>query len=237
MWRKLPITSITPFTFQDYPDHTACILWFSGCNMACGYCHNPELVKGTLAKLPYEKIERFLVSRQNRLEGVVLSGGECTLSPALPQFARYLKDMGFKIKIDTNGTRPSMLSELLDAKLIDFVALDFKAPAAKFEAITKMSAWSEFLQSLRLVVTAPVGKELRTTVHADLLDREDIETMIGLLKKVGYQGTFVLQNFRMGRTLGNLETPVKQLDVTGLAGLGLDVQLRNFSQGVRTVTE
>ncbi len=66
---KLPITSITPFTFQDYPEHTACILWFSGCNMACSYCHNPELVKGELAKLPPAQVIEFLESRKGLLEG------------------------------------------------------------------------------------------------------------------------------------------------------------------------
>lgn len=229
MWRKLPITSVTPFTFQDYPEHTACILWFSGCNMACGYCHNPELVKGTLAKLPHEKIERFLASRRNRLEGVVLSGGECTLSPALPQLARYLKNLDFKVKIDTNGTRPEMLAGLLDAGLVDFIALDFKAPAVKFQAITGMPAWLDFVRSLRLVAAAAIGKELRTTVHADQLDRQDIEAMIRLLEDVGFRGTFVLQNFRMGRTLGNLKAPSRRLDLTNLAGAGVDIRFRNFS--------
>jgi pyruvate formate lyase activating enzyme len=228
MWRKLPITSLTPFTFQDYPEHTACILWFSGCNMACGYCHNPELVKGTLAKLPAEKIQRFLASRRNRLEGVVLSGGECTLSPALPQLAHYLKALGFKVKIDTNGTNPSMLEGLLDEGLLDFVALDFKAPQLKFEAITGMSRWADFLHSLRLVAAAPIGKELRTTVHADQLDRADIESMVDLLQDLEFRGTFVVQNFRMGRTLGNLKAPLRRLDLAGLSGKGLDIQFRNF---------
>ncbi|HTM82872.1 anaerobic ribonucleoside-triphosphate reductase activating protein [Asticcacaulis sp.] len=228
MWRKLPITSLTPFTFQDYPEHTACILWFSGCNMACGYCHNPELVKGTLAKLPAETIQRFLASRRDRLEGVVLSGGECTLSPALPQLAQYLKGMGYKVKIDTNGTNPTLLAQLLNDGLVDFIALDFKAPQLKFEAITGMSRWADFLHSLRLVAAAPVGKELRTTIHADLLDRADIERMINLLQEVEFHGTFVLQNFRMGRTLGNLKTPSRRLDLAGLSGEGLDIRFRNF---------
>lgn len=228
MWRKLPITSLTPFTFQDYPEHTACILWFSGCNMACGYCHNPELVKGTLAKLPAATIQRFLASRQDRLEGVVLSGGECTMAPALPQLAQYLKTLGFKVKIDTNGTNPIMLAQLLNDGLVDFIALDFKAPPLKFEAITGMARWADFLRSLRLVAAAPVGKELRTTIHADLLDRADIESMIDLLQEVEFRGTFVLQNFRMGRTLGNLKASSKRLDLTGLSGEGLDIQFRNF---------
>lgn len=228
MWRKLPITSITPFTFQDYPEHTACILWFSGCNMACGYCHNPELVKGALAKLPPGKIEGFLASRRDKLEGVVLSGGECTLSPALPELVRYLKNLGFKVKIDTNGTRPSVLTNLIQDGLVDFVALDFKAPARKFAEVTGMTAWADFLLSLRLIAGAGIGKELRTTVHADLLDRSDIETMIALLGEVGYEGTFVLQNFRMGRTLGNLQTPSRNIDLIGLTGSGLDIRFRNF---------
>lgn len=228
MWRKLPITSITPFTFQDYPEHTACILWFSGCNMACSYCHNPELVKGTLAKLPSDKIEAFLASRQDKLEGVVLSGGECTLSPALPHLAKYLKCLGFKVKVDTNGTRPDMLARLVEERWVDFIALDFKAPRQKFASLTGMRQWPEFLRSLQLLADAPVGKELRTTVHADLLDRKDIETMVATLVGIGYRGTFVLQNFRMGRTLGNLRPPARRLDIEGLTALGLDIRLRNF---------
>ena len=228
MWRKLPITGLTPFTFQDYPGHTACILWFSGCNMACGYCHNPELVKGTLARLPAEKIQRFLASRRDRLEGVVLSGGECTLSPALPQLARYLKDMGYKVKIDTNGTSQVMLERLLDDGLVDFIALDFKAPQSKFESITGMTKWADFLHSLRLVAAAPLDKEVRTTIHADLLDRDDIEAMIGLLEDIGFRGTFILQNFRMGPTLGNLQAPSTRLDLTDLSRKRLNIQFRNF---------
>ena len=228
MWRKLPITGLTPFTFQDYPGHTACILWFSGCNMACGYCHNPELVRGTLARLPAEKIQRFLASRRDRLEGVVLSGGECTLSPALPQLARYLKDIGYKVKIDTNGTNPAMLERLLDESLVDFFALDFKAPQTKFEAITGMTKWADFLHSLRLLAATPTDKEVRTTIHADQLDRADIEAMISLLEDIGFRGTFVLQNFRMGPTLGNLQAPSTRLDLTDLSRKRLNIQFRNF---------
>jgi pyruvate formate lyase activating enzyme len=125
-----------------------------------------------------------------------------------------------------------MVAGLLGASLIDFVALDFKAPAGKFEAITKMSAWPEFLASLRLVASAPIGKEVRTTVHADLLDRKDIEAMISLLAEVGFRGTFVLQNFGMGRTLGNLKAPVNRLDLADLSGRGLDIHFRNFPESL-----
>ncbi|OYW79051.1 MAG: anaerobic ribonucleoside-triphosphate reductase activating protein [Asticcacaulis sp. 32-58-5] len=157
MWAKLPVTSLTPFTFQDFPEHTACILWFSGCNMACAYCHNPDLVTGAFKRLPSERIEEFLLSRQGLLEGVVLSGGECTLSSALPWLCRKLKSMNFKVKIDTNGSRPEKIEELLNEDLVDFIALDFKAPPSKYRAITHLDDWSLFERSLKLVVTANIG--------------------------------------------------------------------------------
>jgi len=236
MWAKLPITSLTPFTFQDYPEHTACILWFSGCNMACAYCHNPELVKGELRRLPAARIEAFLGSRRGRLEGVVLSGGECTLSPALPHLARYLKARGFKVKIDTNGTRPDRLADMLGEGLVDFVALDFKAPGPKFAAITGLDAWAAFRRSLRLLASAAVGKEVRTTVHADLLDRGDIEAIVAEMADAGYRGRYVLQNFTPGRTLGGLEVPKRRLALAGLTAPGLDIAFRNFGDADITRT-
>jgi pyruvate formate lyase activating enzyme len=150
------------------------------------------------------------------------------LSPVLPQLARYLKDMGYKVKIDTNGTSPAMLERLLDEGLVDFIALDFKAPQTKFEAITGMTKWADFLHSLRLLAATPTDKEVRTTIHADLLDRADIEAMISLLEDIGFRGTFVLQNFRMGPTLGNLQAPSRRLNLTDLSRAGLDIQFRNF---------
>ncbi len=228
MWRKLPITALTPFTFQDYPERTACILWFSGCNMACAYCHNPELVKGKLRRLAPDRIERFLEARRGRLDGVVLSGGECTLCPALPDLARHLKSMGFLVKLDTNGTRPERLAALLDEGLVDFVALDFKAPRAKFAAITGWDGWRAFRRALDLVTRTAVAREVRTTVHADLLDRRDIDAIIRELEDVGYRGRYVLQNFRAGPTLGGLRGPSRRLDIDNLSGHGLDIEFRNF---------
>lgn len=204
MWAKLPVTSLTPFTFQDFPEHTACILWFAGCNMACAYCHNPDLVTGAFKRLPSDSIERFLTSRQGLLEGVVLSGGECTLSSALPWLCRKLKAKGFKVKIDTNGSRPERLEELLNEGLVDFIALDFKAPPSKYMPITGLKNWALFERSLRMVVKAGIGREIRTTVHTDLLDEGDINEMTSLLEELSYRGNFVVQGFVHGPTLGNL---------------------------------
>lgn len=213
---KLPITSITPFTFQDYPEHTACILWFSECNMACSYCHNPELVKGELAKLPPAQVIEFLESRKDLLEGVVLSGGECMMSAQLPDFARYLKSLGFKVKVDTNGTNPDMLEKMLGEQLIDYVALDYKAPPDLFQSITGFDGYALFERSLKLLIVSGIPLEIRTTVHADLLDEEDINSILKHLENLGFRGTYYVQNFRAGKTLGNLDEPFNRFDVSRL---------------------
>ena len=225
---KLPITSITPFTFQDYPEHTACILWFSGCNMACSYCHNPELVKGDLAKLPPQQVTEFLESRKGLLEGVVLSGGECMMSAQLPEFARYLKSLGFKVKVDTNGTNPDMLEEMLGENLIDYVALDYKAPPDLFQSITGFDGYALFERSLRLLIASGIPLEIRTTVHADLLDEEDVNIIIRRLEETGFKGTYYLQNFRSGKTLKNIGIPFASFDLSRLSKATFAVASRGF---------
>ena len=225
---KLPITSITRFTFQDYPEHTACILWFSGCNMACAYCHNPELVRGELVKLPPEQIIAFLESRRGLLEGVVLSGGECTLCPALPEFAGYLKSLGYKIKIDTNGTNPELLEQLIENRLIDFVALDYKAPSDLFCSITHYDGYDRFKQSLQLLCASGIGLEVRTTIHADLLDEDDINAILTHLEAVGFKGRYYLQNFRPCNTLGNIGVPFSIFTPDLLKKTAIQIEFRGF---------
>ena len=229
---KLPITSITPFTFQDYPEHTACILWFSGCNMACSYCHNPELVKGELAKLPPQQVIEFLESRKGLLEGVVLSGGECMMSAQLPEFARYLKMLGFKVKVDTNGTNPDMLEKMLGENMIDYVALDYKAPPDLFQSITGFDGYALFERSLNLLIASGISLEIRTTVHADLLDEEDINSILKHLENLGFSGTYYVQNFRAGKTLGNLDEPFNRFDVSRLNKHTIRCETRGFGRAV-----
>src|SRR5690606_7754538 len=130
-----PIYSITPFTLLDYPNRPACILWFAGCNMRCVYCYNPDIVLGK-GKLSFAEVTRFLKSRQSLLQAEVFSGGACTLHPAIFSLAKIAKEMGYRIKIDTNGTKPHVLKKLLTDRLIDYVALDFKGICKKHENIT-----------------------------------------------------------------------------------------------------
>ena len=130
--KSLPIYSITPFTLLDFPGKTACIVWFSGCNMRCSYCHNPQIVKNK-GRGNIRQVMEFLQKRAGLLDGLVLSGGEASVYPGLPDFIRKIRAMGYAVKLDTNGLRPDMLSGLLKEHLLDYMALDYKEPPQKFK--------------------------------------------------------------------------------------------------------
>ena len=177
-----PIYNITPFTLLDYPGKPAAIVWFAGCNMRCAYCYNPDIVLGK-GKISFEQALIFLEQRKGLLEGVVLSGGECTLHKDLPGFAKKIKNKNFALKIDTNGSNPDVLKSLAEQGLIDYVAIDFKAPPKKYPSVTGSSHYQSFLLSLNVLMKASVPFEVRTTFHSSLLIQEDIEEMCGLLYK------------------------------------------------------
>ncbi|MCP4355053.1 MAG: anaerobic ribonucleoside-triphosphate reductase activating protein [Proteobacteria bacterium] len=188
------VYDITKFTMLDYPKELACIVWFTGCNMRCKYCHNPQIVtsKGTQT---LEDVKSFLETRVGVLGGVVLSGGEATLHKSLPQFARDIKEMGFKVKLDTNGTNPKMIQELIEEDLLDYVALDYKATKDKYEEITGFDKWIDFDRTLDILVKNQdkIEFEVRTTWHTSLLDDDDIDSILADLNTRGYNNTFFVQ--------------------------------------------
>lgn len=218
--RVLPVYAVTPFTMLDYPGKAACIVWLAGCNMRCAYCHNPQIVRGK-GRGEIGKVLAFLERRRGLLDGVVLSGGEATLYPGLLSFAQQVKAMGYAIKLDTNGTRPMTIRTMLAANMLDSVALDFKAPPEKFQAITGLQGWSEFSETLNLLLARrDQSYEIRTTIHSDLLDAQDVNAIIAALDARGYAGVYYLQNFKADNerpTLGALRPQSRPLDVAALA--------------------
>jgi len=126
-----PLYSLTPFTTLDYPDKTACIAWFAGCNMRCAYCYNVPIVTGA-GQISCAEFIKFLDKRKGKLSGVVFSGGECTLSPAFLPLASEVKSRGFSLKVDTNGSNLTAIEQAISLNLIDYIALDFKATKEKF---------------------------------------------------------------------------------------------------------
>ena len=189
-----PIYDITPFTALDYPDHLATIFWFAKCNIRCVYCYNKDIVFGE-GKISEEEAITFLQSRIGLLEAVVLSGGEATLYSDLVAFCKKIKQLKFKIKLDTNGLNPEMIRELVENELVDYIALDYKAPKEKYFAITKNKHFDSFSKTLNFLIQKQFPFEVRTTVHSDLLRVEEINRIINDLIKRGYSGTYYLQPF------------------------------------------
>ncbi|MGM0581639.1 MAG: anaerobic ribonucleoside-triphosphate reductase activating protein [Bacteroidota bacterium] len=209
-----PIYDITPFTLLDYPDKTACIIWYAGCNMRCGYCYNPDIVLGK-GKISIDEVLQFLRSRKGLLDGVVMSGGECTMHPSLIDFALEVKALGMQVKIDTNGSRPEVLKKLYENDALHYVALDFKATPQKFHSITKSDLFSPFEKSLSFLLDNSIPFEVRTTVHSEQLKAEDILSMRQFLETKGYNGNYYLQHFtNTSKTMESLgDSDQKEFDL------------------------
>lgn len=175
----------------DYPGEIAAVLFTRGCNLFCPFCHNHHLVIKTShpqpESIPLDIVLEFLRERQGFLDGVVITGGEPTIHPGLPRLLTMIKAMGYLIKLDTNGTNPVMLDELLQQGLVDYVAMDIKAPLDHknySRAVGKLGA-EEFLNiksSINLLRNSGIKVEFRTTVVPALHTPEDIEEIARYLK-------------------------------------------------------
>lgn len=221
-----PIYSLTPFTLLDYPHKSACILWFAGCNMRCLYCYNPEIVFGK-GIISFEKAFEFLKSRKQLLDAVVFSGGECLLHKNSVSFIAEVKKMGFLVKIDTNGSQPKVLEELIQKELINYVALDFKAMPANFEKITQSKLFIPFEKSLLLLLQSGIPFEVRTTVHSELLGKNEIQEMISYLEKIGYSGNYYIQHFVNGApTIEKLGHSFKELENENISTEKIKISFR-----------
>lgn len=182
--------------------------------MRCDYCYNKDIVFAKDGKYSYDDILNFLKTRVGLLEAVVLSGGEAT-SHELTLFCQKIKELGFKIKLDTNGTNFKQTKELLDLNLLDYVALDYKAPKEKFTQITHSYKFDEFSKTLEYLIKTEMAFEARTTLHADLLNEEDINTIMQDLSERGYTNTYYIQEFLdTGVTIGNLKNPKNKINKT-----------------------
>ena len=203
------IYTITPFTLLDYPHKSACILWYVGCNMRCLYCYNPEIVlgKGTTS---FAETISFLKTRQGLLDAVVFSGGECLIHKNIIQHIKEIKAMGFLVKIDTNGSNPAVLKQLINENLIDYVALDFKATKEKFQEITKSDLFQPFEKSFEILLENTIQFEIRTTYHSDLISNSELNEMVGYLDAKKYTGNYYVQSFKNNvATLGDLNSSVR----------------------------
>lgn len=189
----------------DFPGCISAVIFTQGCNFRCPYCHNPELISpenpSPLTPLPQEArgIIGFLKTRVGKLDGVVITGGEPTLHGDLPEFIREIRGLGFKVKLDTNGSNPGMLKSLLDENLLDYVAMDIKAPIDKYEEVVCFGVDAEtILNSIDLLKTSSIDFEFRTTIVKSQLAPEDFEKIGEMIKGAK---KYYLQKFVPTKTL------------------------------------
>ena len=171
------IGGLQKFSLIDYPGRICAILFTQGCNFRCPYCHNPELVEPSLFQecVPEGKIFRFLKKRRGRLDAVVITGGEPTIQSDLIPIVEAIRAMGFLVKVDTNGSHPEVMEGLIGRHLVDYIAMDVKAPLHRYgEIIGTAVDPAPIKRSIDMIVTSGIDHEFRTTVVRSLLDEGDL---------------------------------------------------------------
>lgn len=186
----------------DYPGKISCVLFVSGCNFACPYCHNPELARGCPAPdqcMDESTVISFLRKRAGFLEGVVISGGEPTLATDLAPFCEAVKSLGYAIKLDTNGSRPEVVRSLIAGGLVDYISMDVKTDPQLYPRWIHRSCRPEsILSSIRTILAGVVPHEFRTTCIRPLVDARIVATIAGLIKGAAL---YALQECRPHRVL------------------------------------
>ena len=187
----------------DYPGKISCVVFLSGCNFTCPYCHNPALVRSGGMDSPAmspEMLFEFLAARRNFLEGVVISGGEPTLQQDLPALCGRIKEMGYPVKLDTNGSRPGVLGDLLCRGLVDYMAMDIKTdPSNYFPYIQNKKIDPENLQSsIRQIMESGLPYEFRTTCMRPLVDEKILESICRMIRGAD---RYILQQFHAADVL------------------------------------
>ena len=194
------IGGFNKLTTQDFPGNLACIIFTNGCNFDCDYCYNRDLVESHAPEISEDEIFSYLNQRKNMLDGVVISGGEPTIWNDLIPFMEKIKELGLKIKLDTNGYRPEVLKEILDKNLVDYIAMDIKALFNEYyKIVNKKLDTDKLIESINLIKKSKVDHEFRTTIIKGFHTIEDLDKIVEVINGSPYY----LQNFRMEDTVIN----------------------------------
>lgn len=174
------LSGLQKLTLLDFPGKMACTVFTGGCDFRCPFCHNASLVTGVTntPQLPESEFFAFLNKRKGILQGVCVSGGEPTLQPDLKDFIKKIRELGFSVKLDTNGNHPRVLKELVGEGLVDYVAMDIKNSPEKYPITVGIKDFniSAVKESAEFLLTGAVDYEFRTTVVKELHNEDDIES-------------------------------------------------------------
>jgi pyruvate formate lyase activating enzyme len=197
----MKIGGLQKVSLIDYPGMICAVIFTQGCNFKCGYCHNPELVNPHFYTecLLEQEVFSFLEKRRGNLEAVTITGGEPTIQRDLDLFIKRVRDLGYFIKIDTNGSHPEILYRLISDKMIDYIAMDIKGPLNKYESIAGITVDEDKIkQSIKLIISSGVLYEFRTTVLKSLLESSDMLKIGALIRNARL---YCLQRFIPSKTL------------------------------------
>ena len=220
------VYNITKFTTTDYVGHLSCIIWFVSCNFRCLYCYNDNIVYTKEGNYTQNNILDFLKTRIGLLDSVVLSGGEATVHNVIP-ICKEIKKLGLKIKLDTNATNLPQIKKLIELNLLDYIAIDFKAPKYKFKEIVGVDMYDNTIKTIQYLISIDFTFELRTTINKSLLDENDINSMIETISNLGYKNIYYLQNFlETSSNIGNISKS-SNIDKNKINTQNLSIQYRN----------
>lgn len=187
------ISGFDKLTLLNYPGKVACTIFTKGCNFKCPFCHNSSLIELGNSSYMYDEVFSYLNKRKNILEGVCISGGEPLIHKNIKILIKNIKDLGLSIKIDTNGSNPDMLQELIDENLIDYVAMDIKNTFDKYEITTGCKVNIDNIKrSINIIENSNLEYEFRTTIVKELHNKENIKNIVKMLNK---KSKYYIQNF------------------------------------------
>ncbi len=210
------IGGLQKVTLLDYPGKVACTVFLKGCNLRCPYCHNPTLIipKEQTEDISDKELYSFLASRKGKLDGVCITGGEPTLHAELPDFIRCIREKGLSVKLDTNGTNPKMLRQLLREKMLDYVAMDIKNCPDRYAETCRVDVIEQVRESAELLMYGNADYEFRTTVCSPFHTPEEFEKIGKWLS--GAKRYYIQPFVDSGNLLGS---GVKMLSVSEIKAL------------------
>ncbi len=196
------IGGIQKSSLIDYPGKVSSVIFCSGCNFDCPYCHNPALVAGpsTCPKhVDPDRLFGFLHQRRGFLDGVVVSGGEPTLQPDLLDICRKIKELDFPVKLDTNGSKPRVIKSLFEANLVDYIAMDLKTDPVLYQSYIKSDCRPDpIVESIELIMDSGVDYEFRTTCVKPIVTSRTVANILQLIRGARL---YALQRFRQSEVL------------------------------------
>jgi len=215
------IAGLQKTSLIDYPGRISCVVFTQGCNFHCPYCHNPDLIpaKGHLPLVEQNRVEALLEERNGFLEAVVITGGEPTIHPDLAGFCDRIKALGYALKLDTNGSNPDGVNALIDAGLVDYIAMDIKTDPARYEGLISEPGFdsARIGACIERIIGCGIDHEFRLTCVRPLIDEAIMER---IARRIQGAGRLVLQQCRPGRVLDpGLVTPAACLDLEQIAPL------------------